>query len=376
MRDAAMNKRIAAHRMLCCHGSARWGIGLVAGAALLLAACGGASPKSDDLRADPEREAQSPASAVTVPPGPVLVLGTVTANGAEFTWTAPQTTLTITGYVVQWRVASEHDWSNAASDTTAASATSQSIGGMRAATAYLVRVRAEAGEIDGDWSEDLELTTSGGGNGNPTTVPAPAVTVRSRTDTSLTIDWTAPATTLTITGYHVWWRTGSGNWTERNDLAAGARTHDMTGLAAGTTYDVRVRAVTASVTGNWGTTRVATTGGPGSAVPVVTIHRLHDATVPFSGGGVLFLVDADEQVTARVEISVSVTAPDYVLAEHQGTRTVTINAAGSTGVITVPWDGEATPPASDGTVTVTLQSGTGYTLGIPASARITIAHDK
>ena len=81
-------------------------------------------------------------------------------------------------------------------------------------------------------------------------------------DNSLTIAWAAPARGPAVTAYDLRYvrtdadETVEGNWTVEEDVwtGAGALRYVVTGLAAGTQYDVQVRAVSSGGDGPWSAT--------------------------------------------------------------------------------------------------------------------------
>ncbi len=100
----------------------------------------------------------------------------------------------------------------------------------------------------------------------PAKPAAPTVTANSTTPTSkLDVSWTAPTMTgkPAITDYDVQYRLAGGStWTSHPFTGTGTGT-TITGLAAGKTYEVQVRAANAEGTGGWSNsgTAITTAGG-------------------------------------------------------------------------------------------------------------------
>ena len=355
------------------------------------AACSSASglaPSVPEERNDP----RSAGSEAVAPPAPV-VSATGTPSGTSFTisWNPPDTNLTITKYVVQWRPAAEQDWSNASSGETADGATSYTVQNLAAATEYLVRVRAMTDAIDGEWSTHLAVTTvaenaeseadgTEPGRVSRDTIAAPAITVSAMSADSVTISWTQPRTSLTITGYEVTWNTGSA--TKQDDELS----HHITGLAAGATYTVMVRAVAGSVHGAWASTRVTTSGGADThVVPDVWIsffreeHTALDVISQSSGVVIFSLLSQDQAVTTDVPVKVTLTGSGAMVPSSElRERTVTLGAGYSQATFRFDIDENAASTA-DGSVTATIQPSTDGTYRLSGnkdtSVTATIDHD-
>ena len=70
----------------------------------------------------------------------------------------------------------------------------------------------------------------------------------------LTVNWTAPQSVMNISDYQVQYRrNGTTSWNSRNTISVSppATSTNLTGLDAGTEYNVRVRAVSAVGNGTW-----------------------------------------------------------------------------------------------------------------------------
>ncbi len=104
----------------------------------------------------------------------------------------------------------------------------------------------------------------------PPSAPA-APTFGAATTTSLAVNWVAPANTgPAITDYDVRYRAGSsGSFTDAGYDGAGT-SHTITGLTAGTSYQVQVRATNAEGTGPWSAAGTGTTPTPTNQAPQFT----------------------------------------------------------------------------------------------------------
>ena len=103
--------------------------------------------------------------------------GTIAATSAELTWTAPETTATITGYAYQYKLSSAAEWPTAWSNL-AASATSVTLQPLTPGTSYDFQIKVLYGEHESavnstsfftecaivtafPWKEDFEAYSSG-----------------------------------------------------------------------------------------------------------------------------------------------------------------------------------------------------------------------
>ena len=116
------------------------------------------------------------------------------------------------------------------------------------------------------------------------------------------------------------------------------------------------------------------------AVPIVSITGGHEVR---EGRGAEFTLTANPARPAPTDVSVSVTQTGDFLAGSPGTRTVTIPANKTSHSFTVATVndggrdafGQTQGQESDGSVTATVDAGTGYTVGSPSSATVDILDD-
>jgi hypothetical protein len=158
-----------------------------------------------------------------------LSSGNITITSAQLSWSAA---LSAVSYDVEYKASSSVSWIVAASGITA---TTYNLAGLAEATAYDWRVRAACGNIGTSGYSTAQFTT-----GSSTVVcNAPSgLLTGSITVSSAQLSWSAAANALS---YDVEYKANtSANWLS---LATGIQTAtvSLTGLAAGTVYDWRVR---------------------------------------------------------------------------------------------------------------------------------------
>ena len=117
----------------------------------------------------------------------------------------------------------------------------------------------------------------------------------------------------------------------------------------------------------------------------VTVELLAaNPTITISGGDAVtegtaaeFTVTADAAPFSDVTVDLTVADDedsDFVAAANEGSKTVTINANETSATYSVATVADTTDE-ENGDVTVTVDSGTGYTVGSPASASVTVNDD-
>ena len=224
----------------------------------------------------------------------------VGAAGITVQWTAasvPPGASAVTGYEVAYLKkpadGSPPDWSSAATVTAAAPDTSVAVSGLEAATAYLVRVRAQNSAGDGAWSDAAEATTV---DAPPAKMAAPTFTEAGAD--RFTVNWTAasvPAGASAVTGYEVAYlkKPAGGSpqdWSSATSVGVSdesATSVAVSGLEAATAYLVRVRAGNGAGDGAWSDAAEASTTTDSGPV-------LESATVD----GVLLVLTFDRALMA------------------------------------------------------------------------------
>ena len=95
------------------------------------------------------------------------------------------------------------------------------------------------------------------------------------------------------------------------------------------------------------------------------------------GGAASFTVSADRAPDADLTVTLAVTeaaGSDHVAADDEGSRSVTIAKGGTRAVFSVPTVDDAVDEP-DGSVTVTVNDGDGYTVGSSASGTVSVRDD-
>ena len=203
---------------------------------------------------------------------------------------------------------------------------------------------------------------------------APAAPTVSASTTSLHVSWTTPANAgkPAITSYDLQYRQGaSGTWTNGPQDRTGT-TAAITGLSAGTAYQVQVRATNAEGDGPWSPSGSAST----TVLPEITITP---GTSPVTeGAGASFMVSASPAPAANLTVNLRVAdAPDadFVAAASEAGPTVILAAHTASATYTLPTVADGTDEPS-GAVTVTVAAGSGYTPHVTdASAAVTVRDD-
>ena len=305
-------------------------------------------------------------------------------------WTAPSGTLT--GYDVHYTSAAAGTVSNTAaasgSDASAAwvavmrtgTTASQTISSLTNGTDYRVRLRARNSNGNSDWAFGAGTPAA------PTAgVPAaPTGLTVSPGDRQLALSWTAPSGTLT--GYDLDYTTSttvsstaaaSGSnpfvaWVAHLGTAATTTTETLFGLTNGTRYRVRLRARNTAGAGAWAF---------GAGTPNL-FARWTSATFSLrendrSAHQFTLTEDAvSRSISGTVTYAVGATN-GASLSDDLTAGYATTFSAQANGFPTLRL---ATPVNDDvneehETFTVTIDSGTGYTVGTPATLTVTITDD-
>ncbi len=208
----------------------------------------GAGPWSEAAKATP----------VSVPAKPSTPTVEAGHEKLVVTWTAPSDNGSrITNYDVEYcTCANDSDWSDAGGSGTD---TRHEITSLINGTAYKVRVRAVSDLGDGPWSSSR--------SGTPTALPdAPSPPVLTPGDRQIAMSWSEPSGNgSNVSGYGVQYRACTAtsdddppecqtwaSWRTRTHSGTGTTT-DITSLANGTEYEVRVRARNTNGFGPWST---------------------------------------------------------------------------------------------------------------------------
>ncbi len=179
-----------------------------------------------------------------------LTVGSITTTSATATWSAVSGA---SNYRVSWKLASASTWSAEVTVTT----TSRNITGLTAASAYNIRVRASCTSGFSSYAQANFTTQAAAGCGAVTNLTVDAISANSAIAT-----WTG-VTGATL--YEVSKKLSSATvWgTPANTTVT---SFNVTGLLAGSIYDVRVRAKCGTVFGSYVFGQVETPANkPGSA---------------------------------------------------------------------------------------------------------------
>ncbi|MYC65367.1 MAG: hypothetical protein F4X12_03440 [Acidobacteriia bacterium] len=122
------------------------------------------------------------------------------------------------------------------------------------------------------------------------------------------------------------------------------------------------------------TNQMVTNNTPMVVVPTVTISGGAAVT---EGAAAAFTLTANPAPSSDLTVSLTVSeaaGSDYVAAGDEGSKTVTISSGSATAsyAVTTQADSNDEP---NGSVTVALGTGTGYTVGAPSSASVTVRDD-
>ena len=166
----------------------------------------------------------------------------------------------------------------------------------------------------------------------------------------------------------------------------GAKTVTISAGQSSATYSVATVGDSASEPNGSVTVRVGSgqgysAGSPGSAsvavldddgAPTVTITGGQGVT---EGSNAEFTVRASHAPTANLSVGLRVSdSGGFVASGNKGAKTVTINSGQTSATYTVATVGDTTAEP-DGSVHVALGSGSGYSVGSPASASVAVADD-
>jgi len=195
----------------------------------------------------------------TAPGTPALSATAASSSAINLTWTTPASNgSALTGYTVEYKRSSD---SNYVSSSVGAAVNSQSFTGLLANTSYDFRVSATNGVATGTAGTATVSTL-----GNPPAAPTGLATT-AIASTSIGLIWVAPTDTgsSAITGYLVQFKQSSAStWTSGTVLTT---TSTLSGLAASTSYDIRVSATNSSGTSVASSTLTVSTTAAAATAP-------------------------------------------------------------------------------------------------------------
>ena len=201
-----------------------------------------------------------------------LASSAVTVSGATISWTALSGAL---NYDVDYKLASASTWTNAATATTA---TSVNLSGLTENSLYDWRVRANCTGATGTYSTAQFTTLSS----TPTCGTVSGLTSSGNTTAAATVSWTALSGAL---NYDVDYKTNASATWINAATGTSSTSVSLSGLAAGTLYDWRVRANCTGATGAYTQAQFTTTAAvtcPGPYDVSTNGTASGAATIPFN----------------------------------------------------------------------------------------------
>ena len=200
-------------------------------------------------------------------------------------------------------------------------------------------------------------------NEQPGRPAAPSVGATANSDTNLDVSWTAPGLNggPAITGYNLRYRQGTGGSFTNGPQNVSGTSAMISGLTAGTSYQVQVRALNGETPSDWSPAGTGSTSTPGQ--PTLTLdvgpNRFSEAA-----GSVQICVVPSAPSNQRITVQVATadgtaTAPgDYV--SHSGTVALQPQQQRACFTVTLVDDAEV---EGDETFTVRLSNPVNATLG-------------
>ncbi len=290
-------------------------------------------------------------------------------TGLDVSWTEPDNTgrPVISSYDLRYGT-DGMNWTDGPQDQAGTSAT---ITGLTPGTAYQVQVRATNADGNGDWSPVGTGTTNAPDNNAPTVsnrIPDRTATV------GTTFSYRFPNNTFTDP--------------DGDTLTYAAAQADGSALPGWLKFDAVARTFTGTPqTGDAGTVSVKVTASDGSLLAedifTVTVSAPppppDTPVVSIAGGGAvtegddaIFTLTTSPAPTSNISVSVTVGQTGEFAANGQtGAQMVTVGTSG-TATLTVSTDDDDVDEL-DGTITATVQAGTGYAPhGTDASASVTV----
>jgi len=318
--------------------------------------------------------ATTDAATATFPDAPTSL--TATASGQtiiNLSWTAPASDggAAISGYRID---VSTNGGSSFSQLVASHSTTSYSHTGLTAGIARHYRVRAMNSVGNSVWSNTANATTA---TSTATAPDAPtALTATADGQTTIDLSWTAPVNTggVTLTGYRLEWSpNGNDSWEELSRTTATSDSH--TGLTQGIPYYYRVYAINS--VGDSPPSNVAdATITPETSTSVEVSFDQTSSQVNEATATATIELNANPAPSSAITIAYSLGGTATQTADYtiQGSGSISL-AANMTSVnlsIEIINDDD---DESDETLSVTLTSGVGYTIGSQNVHTLTIVDD-
>ena len=158
---------------------------------------------------------------------------------ATLSWTAPETSSTVTGYVYQYRKATDANWSAEVTTTD----TYATLNGLSIGAQYQFRVKTIYGDGESPYSF-ISFTT--------VAIPLSNLAVGDITNASATLSWEELETPYTVSGYvYQYKKTADADWSAEAFTTATSIT--LSGLTGGTEYQFRAKVLFSDHEGAWST---------------------------------------------------------------------------------------------------------------------------
>ena len=215
----------------------------------------------------------SPTSTFTPNTPAAPALSQRSSGGLTVTWTAPavdDSHSAATAYAARFSPSGAGTWT-----TVAGASSPYALTSLTASAAYDVEVQASNSAGASAWSATCTANTAAAVSTGPFAPNAPAApTLAQGTSGNLIVTWATPGTDGThnaATAYSLRSSpSGANTWTT---VSAATSPYDITGLAAGTAFDVEIEASNAGGASAWSAISTASTaaaaGGPGAPNPPV-----------------------------------------------------------------------------------------------------------
>ena len=301
------------------------------------------------------------------PKAPTSVRATAGDGRVLLRWANPNN-IAITDYQYNQRTGPTNwsgwqDISDSGSNTTR-----HTITGLTNGTEYTFVVRARVGSLNGPESSPYVSAT-------PRVAVAPAAPANVSATIGVgqvTLSWDNP-NNIEITGYQYRQRRGTtwGTWTNIPSSGPNTTRHTVTGLTNGTEYTFAVRARVGSLIGPESSPYVSAT----PTLPVITITPSPQPVT--EGERIFYTFSASPATSANLQVKFTVAdAPhaDFMATRNQGSLSERVFESFSTYFLALRTERDDADEPS-GPVTVTVVSGTGYTVGTPNTASVMVNDD-
>ncbi len=322
--------------------------------------------------AQSEFEQVMPTGGTTAPGKPADFTATAGNAQVALSWTDPgNSAITAWQYRQKAGTGSYGSWTDISGST--ATTTSHTVSSLTNGTEYTFQIRARAGAINGTTSDAASATPAGG-------------------NTAPTLANQIPDRTATVgTAFSYVFAANTFEDADNDPLTYSAVKSDGSSLPGWLSFDAGTRTFSGTpAAADTGTVAVQVTASDGNSGTVTdTFDIVVSATAPpttaeitITGGPAVtegnpasFTVSASPVPASAVTVNLNVTqSGSFVTGANRGTRTVRI-AAGSASVNYAVDTVDDSTDEANGSVTVTVTSGTNYTVGSPSAATVRVNDD-